>query len=241
MALSERIKAIVDYSGLSIPKYAQAIGVQTPQAIRDLISGKTKSISENIKSKILSYTPEINASWLFTGEGKMLNVEESISQNHDSDEDENSSSRLIPFYDAETSGGYSGIVGSSTSEAEMVGYIQAGGWFDSKETAAIRHVGDSMVEYPSGCILAVREVTERRLLVPGRNYVIETSEFRVTKRVQRGSSPNTIALYSSNNETYPDGRLVHEPFEVEFEDIRRIYSVLGYIVNQSGEFRLIKP
>ena len=75
MTLSERIKAIVDYSGLSIPKYAQAIGVQTPQAIRDLISGKTKSISENIKSKILSYTPEINASWLFTGEGKMLNVE----------------------------------------------------------------------------------------------------------------------------------------------------------------------
>ena len=97
MTLSERIKAIVDYSGLSIPKYAQAIGVQTPQAIRDLISGKTKSISENIKSKILSYTPEINASWLFTGEGKMLNVEESISQNHDSDEDENSSSRLSPF------------------------------------------------------------------------------------------------------------------------------------------------
>ena len=170
----------------------------------------------------------------------MLNGHAS-SQNQDISDDENNSSRLIPFYDAETSGGYSGLVGSSTSEVEMAGYIQAGGWFDSKETAAIRHVGDSMVEYPSGCILAVREVTERRLLVPGRNYVIETSEFRVTKRVQRGSSPNTIALYSSNDETYPDGRLIHEPFEVELEDIRRIYSVLGYIVNQSGEFRLIKP
>lgn len=234
------IEDILSYLSANPNAFAKSIGIH-PTQVYDLKSGKIKHISPTVADKIISVYPCFNRLWLLTGEGKMLNVEDSISQNHDSDEDKNRPSRLIPFYDAETSGGYSGIVGSSTSEVEMVGYIQAGGWFDSKETAAIRHVGDSMVEYPSGCILAVREVTERRLLVPGRNYVIETSEFRVTKRVQRGSSPNTIALYSSNNETYPDGRLVHEPFEVEFEDIRRIYSVLGYIVNQSGEFRLIKP
>ncbi len=98
-----------------------------------------------------------------------------------------------------------------------------------------------MIEYPNGCVLAVREVTERRLLVPGRNYVIETSEYRVTKRVQLGRTSDTIALYSTNQETYPDGRLIYEPFEVSFQDIRRIFSILGYIVNQSGEYRLIKP
>ncbi|MBD5309070.1 MAG: hypothetical protein HDS10_01360 [Bacteroides sp.] len=148
--------------------------------------------------------------------------------------------RLIPFYDVETTGGFEGRV-SSSDDGPLVGYIQPGGWFDGHETAAIRHVGDSMTEYPNGCVLAVREVKEKRLLVPGRNYVIETSEYRVTKRVQRGSSPTTLMLYSTNTEKYDDGRLVHEPFEVEFEDIRRIFSVLGYIVNQSGEFRLIKP
>lgn len=239
MTLAQRISTLLEYSERNISEFSRFVGFKTPQAVRELIKGNTKTLSELAQSKILAAFPELNPNWLLTGEGEMLNG--ISSQNQDSNDDENGSSRLIPFYDAETSGGYSGLVGSSTSEVEMAGYIQAGGWFDSKETAAIRHVGDSMVEYPSGCILAVREVTERRLLVPGRNYVIETSEFRVTKRVQRGSSPNTIALYSSNDETYPDGRLIHEPFEVELEDIRRIYSVLGYIVNQSGEFRLIKP
>lgn len=206
-------------------------------------NGVLGRISQSTSPKTLKRIEDncdINIKWLLTGEGEMLNRDD-VQYNHDNNKDENGLTRLIPFYDAETSGGYGVLVGSSTADVEMVGYIQAGGWFDSKETAAIRHVGDSMIEYPSGCILAVREVTERRLLVPGRNYVIETSEFRVTKRVQRGSSSNTIVLYSSNSETYPDGRLVHEPFEVEFEDIRRIYSVLGYIVNQSGEYRLIKP
>ena len=148
--------------------------------------------------------------------------------------------RLIPFYDVETTGGYHGHV-SASDEGRLVGYISPGGWFGDSATAAIRHVGDSMTEYPSGCVLAVREVRERRLLVPGRNYVIETREYRVTKRVQRGNSPDTLMLYSSNTSKYDDGRLIHEPFEVSFEDILHIYSVLGYIVNQSGEFKLIKP
>ena len=47
-------------------------------------------------------------------------------------------------------------------------------------------------------------------------------------------------LYSSNTERYEDGRLIHEPFEIHLEDVRRIFSILGYIVNQSGEMRLIK-
>lgn len=240
MNLSERIKSIVAYSGLSLPKYAKAIGVQTPQAIRDLISGKTKSLSADMQTKILSYMPDINQSWLFTGMGDMLKEPNAGNVLVKSAEQyEHHDNRVIPFYDVETTGGYDGRV-SASDEGSLVGYIQPGGWFDGRESAAIRHVGDSMVEYPNGCVLAVREVKEKRLLVPGRNYVIETREYRVTKRVQRGSRENTIMLYSSNTEKYDDGRLIHEPFEVELEDVLHIFSILGYIVNQSGEFRLIK-
>ncbi len=146
--------------------------------------------------------------------------------------------KMIPFYDAETTGGFEGAVSSSSEPVRLVDYINAIDWFDGRKTAAIRPVGDSMTEYPNGCILAVKEVRNRALLVPGRNYVIETDEYRITKRVQRGSSRDTIALYSTNRETYADGRLIHEPFEVSLEDVRRIFSVLGYIVNQQGETRL---
>lgn len=237
MKLSDRIKKIVEHSELSIPQFANKIGVQTPQAIRDLISGKTRSLSEDMQSKILSYIPSLNAAWLFTGEGEMLNNSQPAIIDTALNKD---NPRMIPFYDAETTGGHKGLVSSSNENSSLRGYIDAGDWFDGRETAAIRHVGDSMIEYPDGCILAVREVRERRLLIPGRNYVIETNEYRVTKRVQKGPTNEYLTLYSTNQEKYDDGRLIHEPFDVYIEDIRRIFSILGYIVNQAGETRLIK-
>lgn len=184
---------------------------------------------------------DLNVEWLLTGNGDMLKDSNTHPEEEVHSTQPKTNSRMIPFYDAETTGGYSGLISSSDNETQLMGYIQPGGWFDGRETAAIRHVGNSMAEYPDGCVLAVREVTERRLLVPGRNYVVETSEYRVTKRIQRGSEPGFIALYSTNQEKYDDGRLVYEPFEVALEDIRRIFSVLGYIVNQSGEYHLIRP
>lgn len=174
--------------------------------------------------------------------GILGNLEQLVeSENHSDNKSKTRDERhKIPFYDAETTGGFNDRVSASDTPVSFKGYIYAGDWWDGQETAAIRHVGDSMIEYPDGCILAVRQVRKRTLLVPGRNYVIETDEYRVTKRVQRGSTPDTLALYSTNREKYDDGRLIYEPFEVELSEVRRIFAVLGYIVSQSGESRLIQ-
>lgn len=228
--IKQRLNEYLRFKRLSISRFADVCELN-----KSVLSRLSSTTAQATLLKIESNS-DLSVKWLMTGEGEMLRTSELTSDIVD-----NPIGRAIPFYDVETTGGYNDRVSSSDSSGEIIGYIQPGGWFDGKETAAIRHVGDSMVEYPDGCVLAVREVTERRLLVPGRNYVIETSEYRVTKRIQRGSTPDTIALYSSNEEKYDDGRLIHEPFEVAFEDIRRIFSVLGYIVNQSGEYRLIKP
>lgn len=231
--VKDRLIAFLEEKGINKSEFGRRIGVSSA-----FITSMRKSIQPDKVRSIKEQFPDLNIEWLLTGEGEMLANNEPELRAAENVKD---SARLIPFYDAETTGGYTGLVSSSTEEATLKGYIQAGGWFNGRETAAIRHVGDSMIEYPNGCVLAVREVTERRLLVPGQNYVIETMEYRITKRVQRGSSPDTIALYSTNQEKYEDGRLIYEPFEISLEDVRRIFSVLGYIVNQSGEFRLIKP
>lgn len=209
-----------------------------PQNLNAAFQNRGRVLTSNKLGKLADAYPDVlNREYMIDGIGqikRLSNIKVETTETI-------SKEKTIPFYDAETTGGYEGQVSDSNTATQLVGYIQPGGWFDGRETAAIRHVGDSMIEYPNGCILAVREVTERHLLVPGKNYVVETSEYRVTKRVQRGSSPKSIALYSTNKEKYEDGRLVYEPFEVEFSDIRRIFSVLGYIVNQSGEYRLINP
>ena len=230
----ERIREYLSAKRLSVREFERICNLGN-----GVISRLSPSTSPSTLQKIEANS-DLNLTWLFTGEGEMLTQEKA----HDEisvDDKPKAASRLIPLYDAETTGGFGGLVSSSNADVSLMGYVQAGSWFDGRETAAIRHTGNSMVEYPDGCVLAVREVTDRHLLVPGRNYVIETSEYRITKRVQKGSSPDTIALYSTNQEKYENGRLVHEPFEVDIADIRRIFSVLGYIVNQSGEYRLIKP
>ena len=77
--------------------------------------------------------------------------------------------RLIPLWDDVSSvGGHlrgerSALIEPNSLPAE---WIDPGDWFKSA-TAAIRHYGDSMVEYQPGCILALKEVQDRRLIIPG--------------------------------------------------------------------------
>lgn len=228
----ERLLRYLKYKRLSMNKFADGC-----QLDKSVVSRFGETTSQATLDKIQRRS-DVNVDWLMTGEGSMLKTDQS-SDKYDVPETEKTHQRLIPFYDVETTGGYEGKV-SASDEGELAGYIQPGGWFDEKETAAIRHVGDSMVEYPNGCILAVRKVFDRRLLVYGRNYVIETREYRITKRVQKGEDNDTLMLYSTNTEKYEDGRLIHEPFSIALEDIINIYSVLGYIVNQMGDIRLIR-
>ncbi len=90
-----------------------------------------------------------------------------------------------------------------------------------------------MSEYPNGCILALRRITNIRGIVWGRNYVIETTDIRVTKRMQTCIDDDScIMAYSTNTETYSDGRLVHEPFKIHKEDIKQIFLVIGRVVKE---------
>lgn len=72
MILSGRIKEIVEYSGLSIPKFSKHVGFTTPQTVRELINGRTKTLSFAVSSKILSAYPEISKQWLESGKGNMI-------------------------------------------------------------------------------------------------------------------------------------------------------------------------
>jgi hypothetical protein len=91
-----------------------------------------------------------------------------------------------------------------------------------------------MTEYPSGCILALKEVHDRRLIVPGKDYVIETSEYRITKKVQLCNDSDNIRVCSTNEEQYADGTLIHQAFNIPLSLIGRIFEVLGYVVKKGG-------
>lgn len=229
MTSQERIESISNHFEINFKQLSEMLGYDRPQIIYDIMKGKTKGISDELSSKILSVFPDINKYWLLTGEGSMLKADEATKS------DTNTGKNLIPLYDniSSVGGNLSRSADVDTPHSKPTEYIDTGDWF-REATAAIRHYEDSMDEYPSGCILAIREVQDRSLIVYGRDYVIETTEYRVTKRVQRGETDDCITAYSTNKETYPDGRMIHEPFPIPKQAIRRIWLVLGYVVKKNG-------
>lgn len=227
--INDRFLKALDFYDCTAYKLSKLTNISQSQ-ITHLRSYRNK-VSDDLVSELLRVFPDINKVWLLTGEGEMLK------DNKKSDISDISSERknLIPFYDnVATVGGHLNMSADvDTPHSVPTEYIDTGDWF-REATAAIRHYEDSMDEYPSGCILALKEVKDRRLVVPGRDYVIETDEYRVTKRVQLGKDDEHIIAYSTNKETYPDGKLVHEPFPIPKKAIRHISLVLGYVVKKNG-------
>ena len=223
LSAKEIIDKILDSKDLSAKVFSEKIGLDRPQAIYDIQKNKTKSVTAKMVDKIISVFPEISRTWLLTGEGEML-VNNCI-------RDTNKENGKIPFYDTVTVGGRD-VESVLDPVSQPTTYIDAGDWFRNA-TAAMRHTGHSMVQYPKGCILALKEVYDRDLIIPGRDYVIETDEYRVTKQIQL-LKKDYFTAYSTNEETYSDGNFIHPPFDIPMKKVKHIMLVLGYVVNENG-------
>ncbi len=209
--VKERLMHFIEYKGLSKNKFEEICGLS-----KRYVSNISVSIQPDKVKKISLKFPELNMGWVLSGEGNMINYVPT--------------KKKIPLYDASTIGGHNDMVAKTEEPAGHVAeWIDAGDWFP-EATAAMRHYGDSMIEYPSGTILVLKRVENTALLINGRNYVIETSEFRITKQLQ--DDGDYIMAYSSNRETYPDGRQIHAPIRIPKSAIRHIDLVLGCVLKE---------
>ena len=229
--MKERLIEFLAYLGMGQTKFEEKVGLS-----RGFVNTLKDNLTLKTLTKIETAYPELNTDWLKTGEGEMLKEEKSGVQFY-GPENAPTGKRLIPLYDdgATTIGGNlkRGRSANMQSNSHPTEWIDPGDWFKNV-TAAIRHYEDSMIEYPSGCVLALREVQDKMLLIPGKDYVIETTENRVTKKIQLGADDTYIRCHSTNTETYPDGTLVHQPFNIRFDNILKIFEVLGYVVKKGG-------
>lgn len=217
MTVKERLIAYLDYKKVSKSDFGRSIGVSSAY-----VTSMRKSIDPEKLQSIAKNYPDLNTEWLMTGEGEMLKSApgETYVQPR----------KKIPVYDARTIGGHNDTIANPEDNTQVTEEIDAGDWFP-EATAAIHHYGDSMVEYPSGSILALKRVNDRRLIINGRNYVVETTEYRITKQLQY-TGGDFIMAYSTNKETYPDGNLIHSPIKIPVETIRHIDLVLGCVTKE---------
>ena len=216
MTDGEKLEEIQQMTGLQWKELAAKIGIASAQTFTDIRSGR-HGISLKLANRIIDAFPEIRREWLVFESGPMTKSE---------------AAGMIALYNSadELSANQGG--GRSTDS------INVGSCFPKAEIA-MRNTSDSMAEYPIGCILVMKRVVDTGLLMPGSNYLVETNEFTSVKRVQKGKDDAHIALYSSNTATYPDGKMIHEPFEIPMDSVRRIFSVLGYIYTQSSDINKV--
>ena len=227
--ISARITKVIAYLGETANSFATKLGYQRAQTIYDIQKKKSAPSYDFFQRfTIAGYSAIINFDWLLTGEGNMLRSEE---PSHSLPVPEKKR-HLIPLFDVTTIDGrqYDADMAAVSTPSEM---IDTGDWFQDA-TAAMRVQGDSMSpEYKSGSIVALRQINDQRIIMYGEDYVVETDEIRVIKRLQRADDPAYLMACSVNQDQWESGpmkgHLIHEPFEIPRSSIRRLFLVLGEV------------
>lgn len=65
------LENLINYLSLNGKQFATSIGLDRPDRIYHVIQGRNR-ISPDLAKRILQKYPEVNSSWLLTGEGEML-------------------------------------------------------------------------------------------------------------------------------------------------------------------------
>ena len=208
---------LANNEGITITKLEQIIGAS--KGVLSRAVANNSDIQSKWILKLVENYPQYSSEWLLTGKGKMLKK--------DNPDSIPFSKHLIPLYEDVTTIGGSNMVSDMGSIYSSQVLIDLGDLFVGA-TAAIKHYNDSMIEYKSGSVLGIRELKDKQEIEWGRNYVIETAEMRVTKKIAE-IDDEYIMAYSTNNETYPDGRLIHQPIKIKKVNIKTISRVLGSV------------
>lgn len=205
----ERLLIFIESLGITKAEFERNCGLSNGYV------GKLKgSIGNEKLDDILRSYPNLNKVWLLAGDGNMLLDSGSSNENKN-----NSSIHFIKYY-PNVNGSMGGVTFLDDPN-ELVCNISIPGYDDC--SFAINAYGDSM--YPlikSGQIILMTRWTER-FIDWGRIYLVVTkSGYRVIKRLYPGSGEGKIMCKSENQESNP-------PFEIEMEDITKIYLVKGWI------------
>lgn len=236
--VQERLNRFIKYLGISVSQFEQSIGVGNA-----FVANTNSRMRNSSKNLISSRYPELNMDWLIRGKGKMLNTNKNVISSsgansvnaihgnaiviNDNKKSHERERNKIPFYNNVSS---VGEIERNTNNPDynlVTECIDVGDWF-REATSAIRFHEDNMIEYPTGSILALKRVNDLSLLIWGRNYCIETTEFKIIRRIQDGGE-DFILAYSSNTETYPDGTLIYSPIKIPKKAIKHIDLVLGFV------------
>lgn len=206
MNVKSRLLEFVAYTQMSKRKFQEKIGVSN-----SYIQNISESIGADIMNRISIQYPELNITWLLTGEGEML--KKTVESNIASSLDKKETRPRIP-YDAAAGTLTEAVEGVTEYQCEQLPVISAFPKYDF----TIRITGKSMEpEYFAGDEVACLRVNEKQFLQWGRVHVLDTTQGVVIKRIYDAGES---ILCRSYNPEFPD-------FSIPKENIRSYNLVVG--------------
>jgi phage repressor protein C with HTH and peptisase S24 domain len=201
--LLERAKNAAKYENMSMVQFQEALGVSISHFYN------ANSLSLKVMKALEERFPEINAEWLRTGNGEMID-EEKVREQKKAE-----SAFRIPLLPIAAQGGTPDDFECQIEKHDcemMLSPIE-------NVSLAIPVTGDSMSpEFPSGSKVLVQKVNEKAFIEWGCTYVLDTVNGAVIKNVFPAKDDDTKVICRSVNPNFSD-------FIVDTSDIRGWYRV----------------
>lgn len=201
----QRLQKVVRWTGMSVNAFAHHIGLKRSENLYQIKKGN-HGISKQLALIITTAYPEINRSWLLTGEGDMLK---------DGDPD---SKRGIPFYNADIAS----VIGSQQPSCKPLYYIDVPIFHDC-DFAALSTSTAMTPEIPAGAVVVLKRQEPAKIL-PGEPYLVVAADF-LGIRILRTfpGDQNKIRLVPRNTADYDE-------MAVDLSDVQALYLVKGVII-----------
>lgn len=137
----------------------------------------------------------------------------------------------VELYDAIAYGGDRTMGREHDEQSQVMGVLYIGWQFKGATGAMFIRDNSMYPTYPSHSILVYKKIHDIRMIVPGSDYIIETEDYRLAKRLLKGKTSDIILATSINKEVWEEGEykghLIYAPFELPVTQIQALYLILG--------------
>ncbi|MVZ63258.1 S24 family peptidase [Sphingobacterium humi] len=195
----DRLEQVIQYLGLNVNSFAKEIGLNRAERLYQIKKGNY-AISKNLAGIITDRFPDINETWLITGEGPMSKDKESFTKiplyNISLDEFDTDLAKLPVAYDLE-------IPLLSGSDFAFV------------------NQGEAMKpEIEHGSVVFVKEV-DKKAVVFGDIYLLISDHVKVVRFI-RGGNDNQWRLVAKNADDFDE-------LMIDIDAVKAVYKVKGVL------------
>lgn len=218
--INDRIQEIITHIGVTPYEFSKKMGVKRPDGLYKILDKKSKPSPKTLE-KIRSAYPQINYTWLLTGEGEMLKGETSTQKEESKPDRSLTTTKGVPYYDIDFTLSFAEVENSQQVVPDS--YVTHP--FFTGCDYVIRASGQSMAKIiKHGDAIGLIEIPNWQDFIPmGEVYAIVTHNgFRMIKIITKGPDDDHFTLISKPMEGQEDE---FPPQTIHKSNILKIFKV----------------